>query len=376
VRRSLSAVATAGLLLGVPVTAAAAGAAAASCGDWGCPDDQPRLSRPVPPAEPAGAWGDEDWDHDGIPNRLDNCPLVPNPDQQPAVRPAGAVLDPLAVQWKAAHPNSPFRTADQLGEACSDWNGNWHRTEEAQILAPEEVKRQLFGWEGEGGPMFGPDTLVYGGPVCTDMNVWPRMGEYYFGSPEYEFPTPAEFGCPDGGFSRPGEDFVAANIWGGKRLFTPTNAGGQITNRFFPSVSESPVAEPMLPYAPDQWFPHQHPQTVLGHVIRGRSYVDGRSAIILDWRANSGENFGGYPIANTGMPGFGQFLVYDECRGLQEGVWTCNANADIVRSSTDRKLFQFAWMMFQKLDPSIPGWKAWEAANPQWSNATDYGFIR
>jgi hypothetical protein len=184
----------------------------------------------------------------------------------------------------------------------------------------------------------------------------------------------AQFGCPNGSFTRPGAAFVAQHMWGGKRLFTPTNAGGEITNRFAPSLSENPAWDPMLPGAPSAWFPHQHPQTVLGHVLRGRSVLDGRPTIVLDWRANSGANVGGFPVSNAGFPGMGSYLVYDECRGLQQGVWTCTANADIVRPTGERKLFQFGWMMWQSLNPDIAAWQQWEQHNPAWSEPAAYGY--
>ncbi len=152
------------------------------------------------------------------------------------------------------------------------------------------------------------------------------------------------------------------------------SGGGEITNRFFPSMSEHPRAQPFVDAAGPTYFPHGHPQTVLGNVIRGRSYVDGRPTIIMDWRANTGAGFAGYPIANATMPDGSRFLVYDECRGLQEGIYTCNANADIVKPGGERRLFQFGWMMWQSNDPDIARWEAWERANPQWSTAAAYGF--
>ena len=350
-------------------------AAASSAEAWGGPNEQPRLSTPIPAAVAPGAFGGADFDDDGVVNRKDNCLLVPNAEQKPAVRPAGVKDDPLAAEWRQANPKAAFRTNAELGQACSGWNGNWRRTQKAQMIAPDPLKHRLYRYLGEGGPMFGPDTLVHGGPVCADWNTgWLAMGAYWFGFPAGPAPIPAEFSCPNGQFVEPGQDFVAAHIWGGKRLFTPTNAGGEITNRFFPSMSEQPIWNPMLPYAPEQFFPHKKPQTVLGHVIRGRSYVDGRPTIIMDWRRTTGSNFGGYPVANTGMPGFGEFLVYDECRGLQTGIWTCNANADIVKPNGDRKLFQFGWMMWQSIDPDIAAFEAWERDNPEWTKPETYGF--
>lgn len=350
-------------------------AAPEECPPWGCADEQPQLSTPFPAPAARGANAGADFDRDGVPNAKDNCLLVPNPGQEKAVRPAGAAIDRLAAEWNKANPKAAFRTNAELGEACSGWNGNWRRSEKAQMLAPDGLKRQLFAYLGEGGPMMGADTLMYGGPVCSDLNAgWVAMGQYFFGFPRTPMPMPAEASCPDGEWARQGQDFVAQHIWAGKRLFTPTNAGGEITNRFFPDFSEAPGAEQFAGYAGEQWFPHGHAQTVLGHVIRGQSVADGREAIVMDWRAVSGSHFGGYPVANWGMPGFGDYLVYDECRGLQEGIWTCSANADIVKPKGDRKLFQFGRMMWQSNDPDVAAWEAWEAANPEWTTPEAYGF--
>lgn len=371
----IGAAAAGALEAGAATPARAAEGPGTVCDLWGCADDQPRLSTPVPAAAPTGAFAAADFDRDGVANSADNCLLVPNADQRPARRPAGSAIDPLAAEWKKAHPAAAFRTNAQLGEACSGWNGNWRRTEEAQLLAPEPVKQQLFRYLGEGGPMFGDDRLAYGGPVCSDLNTgWIHMGEYFTGFPQSDMPMPRrEFGCPDGTMVGPFTDGITAHVWGGKRLFTPTNAGGTITNRFFPSMTEHPMAAPFEAAAPET-FVRGRPQTVLGHVIRGRSYVDGRPTTIMDWRRSTGAGVNGYPVANPDVPGFGSFLVYDECRGLQEGVWTCNANADIVKPGGDRRLFQFGWMMWQTIDPDIARWEAWERANPRWTRPAAYGF--
>lgn len=383
VAAAVAATALATLLGGLPAaatptatpTAAPTAAPTADCPPWGCADSQPRLSVPVPAPAAPGAHATEDFDSDGVPNSRDNCLLVPNSGQEGAVRPAGAAVDPLAAEWDSANPRAAFRTNAELGEACSGWNENWRRTEKAQMLAPEALKHKLFAFLGAGGPMIGPDTLVYGGPVCSDLNAgFIAMGEYFFGFPRTPVPMPPQAACPDGEWAEQGQDFVAAHIWAGKRLFTPTNAGGQITNRFFPGFSEAPGADQFAQAAGEQWFPRGRAQTVLGHVLRGASYTDGREAILLDWRAVSGSNAGGYPIANGGLPGFGDYLVYDECRGLQEGIWTCSANADIVKPDGQRELFQFAWMMWQSLDPDVARWEAWERANPEWTAPEAYGF--
>lgn len=69
-------------------------------------------------------------------------------------------------------------------------------------------------------------------------------------------------------------------------------------------------------------------------------------------------------------------MVYDECRALQEGIWPCNANMDLVRKPWpgDRKLFQFGWMFFQSNDPSIENWEQWERDNPEWTTPDAYGY--
>ncbi len=349
-------------------------AAPEECPPWGCADEQPKVSTPIPTAAPRGPRGR------GLrprrrPNERDNCLLVPNADQQKAVRPAGAGIDKLAAEWSRGNPRAAFRTNAELGEACSGWNENWRRSEKAQMLAPDALKLRLFAYLGEGGPMIGPDTLVFGGPVCSDLNAgWVAMGQFFFGFPRTPVPMPPQAHCPDGEWAGHGQDFVTAHLWAGKRLFTPTNTGGEITNRFFPDMSEAPGAEQFAARAGEAWFPYGRAQTVLGHVIRGRSVADGREAILMDWRAVSGSHAGGYPVANAGMPGFGDYLVYDECRGLQEGIWTCSANADIVKPDGNRRFFQFGWMMWQSIDPDVAAWEAWEAANPEWTTPEAYGF--
>lgn len=348
--------------------------AAAECGDFGCLDDQPRLSAKVPPAAPAGAYATGDFDSDGVVNKADNCVLVPNADQQPAARPAGATEDPLAVEWKQQHPGAMFRLNSELGEACSGWNGNWHRTEMSLKLAPEPVAQQIYRFLGEGGPMFGDDKLMYGGPVCTDVNDgWVNMIEYALRWPEYDIPlaeTP-EFDCRTGEVAEGFTDWVEANVWGGKRLFTPTNSGGEITNRFFAPVTENAGFQPIIDQFPSV-FPHGAGQTVRGDVLRGQSYKDGRQAILLDWRNG---DVGGFRIGSNATP-IGSYLAYDECRAIQEGIWPCNANMDMVRKPFpgDRKLFQFGWMFFQSIDPSIQNWEAWEQANPEWTTPEAYGY--
>ncbi|WP_158895776.1 thrombospondin type 3 repeat-containing protein [Amycolatopsis anabasis] len=355
--------------------AASAAPAPVKCDLWGCSNDQPRVSVPVPPPAVPGRYAYDDFDHDGVANKFDNCLLVPNQDQQPAVRPAGTGDDPLAVQWKQQHPGAAFRLNSELGEACSGWNGNWHRSQKAQMIAPEPLKQKLYKYLGEGGPMFGNDTLVHGGPVCTNANDgWVNMVEYFLGFPEVDFPLPEkEFDCSTGAITNFIEAGVTAHVWGGKRLFTPTNEGGTITNRFFPSITEQPWFKPIVDAFPDI-FKNGRPQTVFGHVIRGDSYQDGRSTIIMDWREVTGANLGGFPLPNVKVPFFASILVYDECRALQEGIWTCNANADLVKPSGDRKLFQFGWMMWQSNDPDLQAWEAWEKANPKWTKPETYGF--
>lgn len=371
--------------------------AAEECGDFGCLDQQPTISAPIPVAgtvgdpvaAPPGGWtlsnpppavntlATGDFDRDDVPNWRDNCLIVPNPAQASAVRPATAVDDPLAVEWKAQHPRAYYRINDELGEACSGWNGNWHRTEMSLRLAPEPVKQQIFTFLGEAGPMFGPDNLMYGGPVCTDINDgWVKMLQYLLFLPEAASPyvDGPEWNCSTGRNAVAFTDFVESHIWGGKRLFTPTNAGGTITNRFFPDVTENPAIDPLVKLLPSV-FPNGHGQTVDGIVMRGRSYKDGRPAIVLDWRDG---DVSGIPVASNSLF-VESYLVYDECRAVQQGIWACTTNLDAVHKSllfgySDRQLFQFGWMMLQNINPDIADFNAWKSENPRWTTQRAYGY--
>ncbi|MFP3962431.1 thrombospondin type 3 repeat-containing protein [Actinomadura fulvescens] len=368
--------------LTVALTAPGVAADEIRCGDWGCSNDQPRLTVPVPPPAPEGQYGNADFDRDGVLNKNDNCLLVPNRGQRKAVKPAGwkdGDVHQQAAEWKRQNPAAPFRTNEELGEACSGWNGNWRRTEMALVLAPEETKQQIYRFIGNGGPMYGKNTPVYGGPVCTDVNDgWVNMIEYALRMPEKDLPiadTPP-FDCRTGAIARPFTRFITWGVWSGKRLFTPTNAGGSITNRFFAPVTEDPAFAPIIKAFPDI-FVNGYGQTVKGKVMRGASYKDGREAIILDWRQVSGSGLGGIPLPNLqGLPVIDGMLVYDECRALQEGIWPCTANADLVHDAKKnyRKTFQFGWMMWQSNDPSVKNWEDWEDANPRWSKPAAYGF--
>src|SRR2546421_8378146 len=173
-------VAAVGSAVALPGVASGAGSSSIWDGDgpWGPYGFgvQPRLGAPIPPPASAGALDDADFDGDGVPNRLDNCLLVPNPDQAPAVRPAGGTaigpddLLALSAQWKARHPGARFRDDAELGEACSGYNKNHLRTTAALMKASDERKIEVFRFLGEARPMPGGSP----GPLAGDPR--PRPG--------------------------------------------------------------------------------------------------------------------------------------------------------------------------------------------------------
>lgn len=115
----------------------------------------------IPSPAPLDRHDRSDFDGDGVPNLRDNCLLVANPDQAPAVAPAGAQpIGPddmlvLAAAWKGEHPSARFRTDADVGEACSGYNQNYLQTTRALVEAPNETKLEIFEFLGESGPMFG-----------------------------------------------------------------------------------------------------------------------------------------------------------------------------------------------------------------------------
>jgi hypothetical protein len=338
----------------------AAGAASVWDGDgpWGPYGFgiQPVLGAPIPPPEPAGAYDGGDFDGDGVLNPVDNCLLVPNADQAPVVRPAGGkAIGPddllaLSARWKAEHPDARFRDDTEVGEACSGYNKNYLRTTAALIKASDERKIEIFRFLGQSGPMFGgsPDplasdpapgsgNLVAALPMCSSWEKWAQAGDWFASGfsrsdsgPFHEMAASStgETQCHSAGqrFSEEG----MRHGWAGKRLYTNAD-GGRITNRFFPSFTEHPGFEPFARASATtpgvqelKLFPYGNGQSRHGLIFRGRSYIDGRDTILMDWRG-----FQAWP-ANAFIPHLGGWLVYDECRAIQTGVYHCTAVVDMV----------------------------------------------
>ena len=349
----------------VPVSRAGAGTPSVWEGDgpWGPYGFgiQPRLGAPIPPPARPGAYDDADFDGDGVPNRLDNCLLVPNPDQAPALPPPnGRAIGPddllaLSAQWKAAHPQARFRDDSELGEACSGYNKNYLRTTAALVKSSDERKIEIFLFLGESGPMFGgspdplasdpspgPGNLVASMPLCSSWAKWAQLADWFasgFSDPDGRFggfasQAPSAYDCRS--MMQQGWDEGMRHGWAGKRLYTNAE-GGRITNRFFPSFTEHPGfdsfagATATTPGVQElKLFPYGNGQSRQGRIFRGRSSIDGRDVILMDWRG-----FEAWP-ANAALPHLGGWLIYDECRAIQTGVYHCTAVVDMV--SGDRRL--------------------------------------
>jgi hypothetical protein len=158
---------------------------------------------------------------------------------------------------------------------------------------------------------------------------------------------------------RPGWEQSMRHGWAGKRLYTNAD-GGRITNRFFPSLSEHPLSETFVSTEPFKtlakqsgFFPFaddKSAQTRYGIIFRGRSYVDGREAIMMDWRGFEAA----WPLGQSSwIKGLFGMLIYDECRAIQTGVYNCTAVADIAIGER-RHTFQEGYMPWvTKGPPSI-----------------------
>ena len=392
--------------------------AAPTCDVWGCASSaQPVLSVPYPnpipiPTSPT-RWSDSnppprtegllwgDFDSDGVVNWKDNCPLVSNRDQAPALPTStsllpNASLSALARQWKAANPSSMFRLSTETGAACSPYNDNYRRTFEAFRLMPESRRKDVYRFLQQGGPMLGSSTLVFNAPLCTSDAVLTDIVDFALNLPKTDWRYPFLSGAikpliQGNSGCEAGSNFTTSRlttaIWAGKRLNTPIDSGGTITNRFFPDTLESYWFSQNVQKYPGYFpGPGNTGQTVNGFVGRGKSYIDGRPVISLDWRAVKGAGLNGVPIANMalkdfinlGVPRLGdmvqsltgvdvRYLIGDECRAIQEGLWLCPALIDMVRNKDGaRKLFQEGWMPWNGINSSISDHYAWQRANPQW----------
>ncbi|MCQ4129041.1 thrombospondin type 3 repeat-containing protein [Rhodococcus erythropolis] len=421
------------------------------CGIWGCTDESPILGIPMPaapsePATPEGGWSWEspppqsetlawaDFDNDSIVNWSDNCFVVPNPDQAPAIAPTdGSVpvnqsAHDLATEWKSENPGAMYRTAAQLGEACSSYNENWRLTYQAFRASNHERKTDIFRFLGDGGPMFGADTLMLSVPTCSTLPNLLSILELALrlpvgsvsGALKSTVPTEVtdHLSC-NGPLMKFLED-VGMLAWAGKHLYTPENGEiGAITNRFLPIPTELPQMQLLVQAMP--WlFPGGTGQTVQGQVRpNSPSTIDGKDGIALDWRAVSDAGIGlegnRYPVTDQSLTdllniikGLGavagpgsdgtilralplaigdavksipqlndldaDYLVYDNCRAAQEGIWFCTVQlgaqraADGVNTAVD-----VGWMPFEALDPSIANHFTWEATHPADTQSARYG---
>jgi len=332
------------------------------------------------------------------------------PTSRKARRAYRAALGPsdliaLADAWKADHPGARFRADAELGEACSGYNDNYLRTTRALVRSGNRRKLEIFRFLGQSGPMFGgaadpfPAGRPAGAPTLTKGAALPRGadGKLAKGNLAPSMPIcsgydqvmgfvrwltateglslidqlvkPLEdgwerseqtFGCnSDGGLAL--EAHAMHHFWAGKRLYTNAD-GGRITNRFVASMTEHPLfrafvtTEPFktlakesgfVPYADD---PDASGQSRHGIIFRGRSYIDGRDAIMMDWRGFEAA----WPLGHgTWIHGALGLLIYDECRAIQTGVYHCTAVTDWVVGER-RHTFQEGYMPWVlKGPPSI-----------------------
>jgi hypothetical protein len=170
----------------------------------------------------------------------------------------------------------------------------------------------------------------------------------------------AQLGC-NSDLALPAEGQAMHHFWAGKRLYTNAE-GGRITNRFVASLSESPLhrllvtREPFKAMAKESgFFPYVDDETAAGQsrhgiIFRGRSYVDGREAILMDWRGFEAA----WPLGpGTHVHGALGMLIYDECRAIQTGVYNCTAVTDWIAGER-RHTFQEGYMPWVvKGPPSI-----------------------
>jgi hypothetical protein len=343
--------------------------------------NQPDLTTPVPSPEPLGTYDRKDFDNDGVVNIDDNCLLVPNPDQQPAV--AGQSIGPTdlvtyAEQWKAENPNSRFRTDSQLGEACSGYNKNYLRTTKGLIESPDEVKDEIFKYLGQSGPMFGGATDPHAGtpeypegpgnwapslPMCSSWKKIAELPDWIlsgFTQPSgtifqelskfLEQPGVSDIAdCGTGAVPQAVEDSAMEYwFWAGKRLYTDAD-GGKISNRFVPFITEAPGSQELIWSGEiGQFFNRLHPglfplgtgQAGMGYIYRGKSYVDGNDTILMDWRGPNNYLVGSIWFGPSG------WLIYDECRAIQTGVYHCSAVLDLVANewTGQRMTWNEGWM--------------------------------
>lgn len=310
----------------------------------------------------------------------------------------------LAARWKAENPGARFRTDAEVGAACSGYDTNYLRTTRALVKAPDDVKQAVFRYLGQSGPMFGgaanpfptgkpTDYDRFGSipgatmpsptsgdslardengeiadgnmtpsmPMCSGYDQYTAFGRWLTGTEdialldqwqasggEFYRQWEEQFGCGSD-FQRPGWEEGMRHGWAGKRLYTNAD-GGRITNRFVSSMSEHPLYEQFVTQEPFATFAKEsgaHPylddgstQTRHGIIFRGRSYIDGKDTILMDWRGFEAAWPLGHGDVITGVAGN---LIYDECRAIQTGVYHCTAVIDPVIGER-RHTFQEGYM--------------------------------
>jgi len=333
----------------------------------GRPYVQPILGSCIPDVpERLGALDDGDFDGDGVRNIDDNCLLVPNAGQQPAVT-SGVPIGPADVvgysrAWKASHPDARFRDDNELGEACSGHTKSYLRTTKALIELPAPTKIDVFRYLGAAGPSLGGATDPLAGPtarggagnmvpslpMCGDFNRWANFFQWMVSGKDGKFNSSQAYtgmlDCGKAALIRLIEESgFDAWFWAGKKVYTNQD-GGRITNRFFPGITETPPVEALArhstrtPFSSLKLSPYGDGQSRHGYLFPGTSYQDGRSAWVMDWRGFEAS----WPLWLS-IPHVGAFLIYDECRAIQTGVYHCMAIVDVVRGDK-RYTFQEGFM--------------------------------
>jgi hypothetical protein len=320
----------------------------------------------------------------------------------------------LSARWKNQHPRARFRDDSELGEACSGYTDHYLRTTRALIKSSNRRKLEVFRFLAQSGPMFGgaanpfptgkptsydsfgsvggaatpsptphaalardangnlaKGNLAPSMPMCSGYDQYAGFIRWLSGSegldPLDEMQEQGrrmweeregELGCGSA-LQRPGWEQAMRHFWAGKRLYTNAS-GGRITNRFVASMTEHPLYEAGVAMEPFNTLAEQtgfHPyadnasgQSRHGIIFRARSYIDGRDAIMMDWRGYEAA----WPLGQSDhIHGMGGTLIYDECRAIQTGVYNCTAVTDWVMGER-RHTFQEGYMPWVlKGPPSI-----------------------
>jgi hypothetical protein len=190
-------------------------------------------------------------------------------------------------------------------------------------------------------------------PMCTDWATELQLADWLSSAVRDPHGAASQFGAslaPQqdcGPTLRPVWEALMRYYWAGKRLYTDAD-GGRITNQFFPALTQQPGFEPVarlinqvpglqairpFPYA-DRPGGQANAETREGLIFRGPSVIDGRDAILMDWRGPQA-----FP-AQVQIPGVAAALQTDECRAIQTGVYSCWAGMDLIAG---RQRFLWKW---------------------------------